>query len=151
MSRVPAPHHIMRDCVNNRTVIVIIPAKQENTTQTKLVQNDLGYNGYRCKDKGLLPNHVNLVVPRIDVEHGADADHVVAMLTQVLHILVFDGHVGKQLKVLGRSLEDRVSGVETVHQQSSAPRSFMSQTVKHLDADGAKHGIKSSTEECGAY
>lgn len=92
--------------------------------------------------KGLLPNHVHLVVPRIDVEHGADADHVVAILTQLLHILVFDRHVWKQLKVLGRSLEHRVSGVETVHQQSSAPRSFMSQTVKHLDAYGAKQDIK---------
>lgn len=58
--------------------------------------------------QGLLPNHVHLVAPGIDAEHGADADHVVTMLTQVLHILVFDRHVGKQLKVLGRSLEHRV-------------------------------------------
>ncbi len=77
-------------------------------------------NEWHVQEK-VLPNHVHLVVPRIDVEHGADADHVVAVLTQVLHILVFDRHVWKQLKVLGRSLEHRVSGVETIHQQSSAP------------------------------
>lgn len=101
--------------------------------------------------KSLLPNHVQLVVPRINVEHGANADHVVAMLTQVLDILVLDRHVGKQRKVLGRLPEHHVSGVETVHQQSSATCSFMSQTVKHLDAYKAKQRIKSSTAGCGPY
>ncbi len=48
VSRVPAPHHITRHCVNNRAVIVIIPAKQEHTTQAKLDEPDSINNSPRC-------------------------------------------------------------------------------------------------------
>lgn len=39
VSCVPAPHHITRDCVNNRAVIVIIPAKQEHTDKPNIINN----------------------------------------------------------------------------------------------------------------
>lgn len=51
-----------------------------------------------------VPNEVKLIVPRVDIKHGADACHVVSVAAAAFDVLVTDGHAGKQLKVLRRLL-----------------------------------------------
>lgn len=54
---------------------------------TLTVLNDTSHN----KMSGLLPHHVDFIVPGVDAENGADADHVVLMVAKALDELVFDG------------------------------------------------------------
>lgn len=46
-----------------------------------------------------IPDEVNFIVPRIDVNHRANASHVVSMVVSVFNVLVPNGHTGKQLKM----------------------------------------------------
>lgn len=62
-----------------------------------------------------VPDHVDFVVPGVDVENGTDADHVVAMVTEVLDELVFDGDAWEELEVFRRLLEHFAGWVEAVH------------------------------------
>lgn len=62
-----------------------------------------------------VPDQVHFIVPRIDVEHRADACHVVSMVASVFNVLVPDGHTGKQLKVFRRLLAYFFSSVEPIH------------------------------------
>ncbi len=51
-----------------------------------------------------VPDQVHFIVPRIDVEHRANACHVVSVVVSVFNVLMLDGHTGKQLKVFRRLL-----------------------------------------------
>lgn len=54
---------------------------------TLTVLNDTSHD----KVSGLLPHHVDFIVPGLDPENGADGDHVVLMVAKALDELVFDG------------------------------------------------------------
>lgn len=59
--RIPALYDVVRNCVYHGTVVVVIP------------------------------HHVDFVVPGVDAENWADADHVVDLGAKVLDELVFYG------------------------------------------------------------
>lgn len=63
----------------------------------------------------LIPHHVDFVVPGVDAENWADADHVVDLGAKVLDELVFYGDTWEKLEVFKRLLEHSVRGVEAVH------------------------------------
>ena len=46
-----------------------------------------------------IPDHVNFIVPRIDVNQRADACHVVSVVVSVFNVLVSDGYRGEQLEI----------------------------------------------------
>lgn len=86
-----------------------------------------------------VPDHVHLLVPGVEVQHGADADHVVSVLVRVLDVLVPDRHTGEQLETARRLLPHLFSSIETVHKQSSSPGSLVLEAVKHLNSARTKH------------
>lgn len=80
------------------------------------------------------PDQVELVVPRVDVEHRADSCDVVLVAVCIFDVLVADGHLGEQSEAPGRALAQFLCGVEAVHQQRPSPGPLVFETVKNLNA-----------------
>lgn len=81
-----------------------------------------------------LPDHVEFIVPRVDVEHGANAHHVVLVIFCVFNVLVPDGDAAQQLEVLWEVLAELLRSIESIHQQRLPSSTLVSETMKHLDS-----------------
>lgn len=94
------------------------------------------------------PDQVELVVPRVDVEHRADSCDVVLVAVCIFDVLVADGHLGEQSEAPGRALAQFLCGVEAVHQQRPSPGPLVFETVKNLNAAAGTRGQNQSQNHC---
>lgn len=58
---------------------------------------------------------------------------MVMVAAKVLDVLMFDGDMREEFKILWWLLEHLVGRVEAVHQQCPASRAFMPQAMEHLN------------------
>lgn len=81
-----------------------------------------------------VPNLVDFTVPRIDVEHRADAYHVVSVSVRVFDVPVSDRHLCKQFEAFRGLRTYFLSSIEAIHKQRPSSSSLVLEAVKNLDS-----------------